>query len=67
MGAITLFFSNFLIFTTVIDPMRNIYLGSAKHMIKLWINTEPAIITKIELKTMQALVNTMHVPADVGI
>ena len=50
----------------LIDPMHNLCLGSAKHLTKLWINNDPAIITKSELKSIQALVDEMHVPADLG-
>ena len=51
---------------SIIDPMHNLFLGSAKHLTKLWINSEPAIITNNDLKTIQEFVDEMHVPADVG-
>ena len=43
-----------------------LFLGSAKHLTKLWINSEPAIITNNDLKIIQEFVDKMHVPADVG-
>lgn len=50
----------------LIDPMHNLFIGSAKHLAKLWVNNEPAIITKSALKSIQELVDEMHVPADIG-
>ena len=51
---------------SIIDPMHNLFLGTAKHLTKLWINSEPAIITNHDLTIIQEFVDEMHAPADVG-
>ena len=49
----------------IIDPMHNIFLGSAKHVIKkLWIQN--GILTDPILLQMQDFVNNVHVPPDIG-
>ena len=49
----------------IIDPMRNIFLGSAKHVVKkLWIQN--GILTDPILLQIQDFVNNVHVPPDIG-
>jgi hypothetical protein len=49
----------------VIDPMHNIFLGSAKCVMKrLWIDR--GIITQTQLLEMQKFVDGFHVPPDIG-
>lgn len=49
----------------IVDPMHNIFLGSAKYVMKrLWIEGE--ILTQAKLLQMQQFVNNIHVPPDVG-
>ena len=50
----------------IIDPMHNLYLGSAKRLTKLRINNTPAIVTNKELTSIQEIVDEMHVPTDIG-
>ena len=45
---------------TVIDPMHNLYLGTAKRMINLWI--EKGFITGKDLSQIQSCVNSIQVP-----
>ena len=33
---------------TIIDPMQNLYLGTAKHMLRMWIDREISIILVVE-------------------
>ena len=52
-----------LIRFTVIDPMHNLYLGTAKRMIHYWTNeqqhdTSHPILTKADLKVIQEIINT---------
>ena len=51
----------------VIDPMHNLFLGTAKHTLKdLWMNGDPAVLTPADLCTIQERVDNMNVPADIG-
>lgn len=49
---------------TIIDPMHNLYLGSAKKLVHLWI--EKGIITKSACSVIQDRVNSIRVPRYVG-
>jgi hypothetical protein len=50
---------------TVVDPMHNLFLGTAKHMMKkIWLQRE--IISNSQLAIIQARVDGMHVPSDIG-
>ena len=50
---------------TIIDPMHNLFLGTAKHILKdVWL--ERKLITKNYLSSIQDSVNSMHVPRYVG-
>ena len=48
----------------IIDPMHNLYLGSGKHMIKLWLKTE--LITTNHFSKIQEFLDTFIVPTDIG-
>ena len=49
----------------ILDPMHNIFLGSAKYVMKrLWIEND--ILTPAKLLEMQQFVNGIHVPPDIG-
>ena len=41
----------------IIDPMHNIFLGSAKHMKNIWLNDDKPFITPNQLQNMQDCVN----------
>lgn len=47
-----------------IDPMHNLFLGSAKHMISLWIKR--GLINSCKFDIIQRYVDNMIVPCDVG-
>ena len=49
---------------TIIDPMHNLYLGTAKYMIELWL--ELNIISEKQLKDIQARVDSVQTASDVG-
>ena len=48
----------------VIDPMHNLYLGTAKRMWKLWISEE--IIKKDDLKLIDERIRSLNIPSDCG-
>ena len=48
----------------VIDPMHNLLLGTGKYLKKLW--KEREILTEENFETIQAKVNDMQVPANIG-
>jgi len=51
----------------VIDPMHNLYLGTAKHMMKnVWLNEESPLINSEDFKKMQETVDSMITPQDIG-
>lgn len=50
----------------IIDPMHNIFLGSAKHMKNIWLNEDKPLITSNQLQCMQDRVCSTNVPADIG-
>ena len=50
---------------TVIDPMHNLFLGTAKYLIKnVWIQQD--ILTKSTMMTIQNIIDGMSVPTDLG-
>lgn len=50
---------------TIVDPMHNLLLGTARHVMKdIWIKQD--IITKSNLKAMQEKMDRMKTPLDVG-
>ena len=48
----------------VIDPMHNLFLGTGKHMVNLWLQLD--LVTKQEFQSLQRTVDAMVVPSDVG-
>lgn len=48
----------------VIDPMHNMYLGTAKHMIKLW--KESGLLRQEHLTAIQQKLDEINVPYGVG-
>ena len=49
----------------VVDPMHNLFLGSAKHYMKgIFINR--GILSDENFKYFQTCINSFHVPADIG-
>lgn len=49
----------------IIDPMHNLFLGSAKHYLKnIWLNR--GIITTLNFDKIQSRVDSVRVPADIG-
>ena len=50
---------------TVVDPMHNLFLGTAKRLMKkIWIEND--IITKDKMKVIQTRVDSIRVPSDIG-
>lgn len=49
---------------TVIDPMHNLYLGTAKHVFELWIEKE--LLTNANLLQIEARAKLFRLPADIG-
>ena len=47
-----------------IDPMHNLFLGTGKHMISLWI--EEGWLTKQHFKAIQQFIDSLVLPSDVG-
>ena len=48
----------------VIDPMHNLFLGTAKHMLKLWLKKD--LIKKADFDSLQNTVDSIVVPSEVG-
>lgn len=49
---------------TVIDPMHNLYLGTAKRMFKLWLDRD--LLTKAKLKVIEERIHNLDVGTGVG-
>lgn len=49
---------------TIVDPMHNLFLGTAKHMMKIWM--ERNLITKDQMRVIQTRVDLIQVPSDIG-
>ena len=47
-----------------VDPMHNLFLGTAKHTFETWINT--GLLTKEKLKTMQERMYGFSLTSDLG-
>ena len=47
-----------------IDPMHNLFLGTAKHILSIWLEHE--YISRNDFKSIQCFVDGTEVPADVG-
>ena len=50
---------------TPIDPMHNLFLGTAKHMINVWKNM--VLLDDETCKIIQDRIQPFHCPSDVGI
>lgn len=48
----------------IIDPMHNLLLGTAKHMVSIWRDKD--ILSKAQLEEIQKRVDSFVTPADVG-
>ena len=49
---------------TVIDPMHNLFLGTAKRMFQLWLDRD--LLTKAKLKVIEERINSLDVGTGVG-
>ena len=49
---------------TAIDPMHNLFLGTAKHIFKLWIKTE--VLNKKDLHTLEERIHSVDVSTGIG-
>lgn len=49
---------------TIIDPMHNLFLGTAKRVLNLWIDYR--VLSADYSKQMQARVEKVHCPSDIG-
>lgn len=49
---------------TVIDPMHNLYLGTAKRMFQLWLDRD--LLTKGKLKVIEERIHNFDVGTGVG-
>lgn len=49
---------------TVIDPMHNLYLGTAKRMFELWLERD--LVTKAKLKVIEERISKLDVGTGVG-
>ena len=50
----------------IIDPMHNLFLGTAKRMKTIWMDNQQPLLTHDQIQTIQDRVNDMHVPSDIG-
>lgn len=51
----------------VVDPMHNLYLGTAKHMMKnVWLKERNDFISDEDFEGIQELADSMTVPQDIG-
>ena len=49
---------------TIVDPMHNLFLGTAKRMIEMWL--EMSILTQADLEHVQSKVDSSNVPSYLG-
>ena len=49
---------------TIIDPMHNLFLGTAKHMLQIWI--DKCMISKSDIKTIQMFVDSVQTLQHIG-
>lgn len=49
---------------TVVDPMHNLLLGTAKHMLSVWVSLE--LVGKTHFEIIQQTVDSFITPSDVG-
>lgn len=51
----------------VIDLMHNLFIGTAKHVLRdLWMTGDTAVLTPANLCTIQERIDNMIVPTDIG-
>lgn len=48
----------------IIDPMHNLLLGTAKHVLSIWVSQD--IIDKTQLATIQSIVDNFITPTNIG-
>ena len=48
----------------VINPMHNLFLSTAKHMLKLWNQSD--LVKRSDFVTLQKTVDAIVVPSDIG-
>lgn len=48
----------------VVDPMHNLFLGTAKHLMEIWLDS--SILTAADLRQAQEKVDASRVPSDLG-
>ena len=49
---------------TIVDPMHNLFLGTAKRMMEIWLET--SILTQADLEHVQNKVDASNVPSSLG-
>ncbi len=49
---------------TIVDPMHNLFLGTAKRMMEIWL--ELGIITRTDLEAIQHKIDACNVPSNMG-
>ena len=49
---------------TVVDPMHNLFLGSGKHVFKVWIQGD--FLSKQQLYDIESRLKLFRVPSDIG-
>ena len=49
---------------TVIDPMHNLFLGTAKHVMETWMDA--SVLTPADFQKAQDKVDSVHVPTNIG-
>ena len=50
----------------IIDPMHNLFLGTAKRMKNIWMNEQQPLLATAQIQKIQDHVYNMYVPSDVG-
>ena len=51
----------------IIDPMHNLFMGTAKHIMKnVWLDSEKPLLEKKDLENIQEKMDKLKVPASVG-
>ena len=49
---------------TVVDPMHNLFLGTAKHVMETWM--DESVFTSADLQKVREKVDTVPVPTNIG-
>ena len=49
---------------TIVDPMHNLFLGTAKRMMDIWLET--SVLTREDLEHIQEKIDATKVPSDLG-